>query len=94
MPDLNRPLVGSPILKQIITHTRTPFTTDSSTHTPITTHFHTTTVVIMVPTALIPTLTAILITVVVLEAEDSEVVVGAEDVEDPDRIRDPLGGGI
>ena len=29
---------------------------------------------------------------VVLEAEDSEVVVGAEDVEDLDRIRDPLWG--
>jgi hypothetical protein len=31
-------------------------------------------------------------TVVVLEAEDSEGVAGAEDVEDLDRIRDPLGG--
>ena len=46
--------------------------------TPITTHIHTTTVVIT--------------TVVVLEAEDSEVVAGAEDVEDLDRIRDPLWG--
>jgi hypothetical protein len=27
-----------------------------------------------------------------LEAEDSEVVAGAEDVEDLDRIRDPLWG--
>jgi hypothetical protein len=92
MPDLNRPLVGSPILKQIITHIRTPFTSDFYTHTPITTHIHTTTVVIMVPTALITTLTAILITVVVLEAEGSKVVAGAEDVEDLDRIRDPLRG--
>jgi len=102
MPDLNRPLVGSPILKHIITRIRTPFTSDFYTHTPITTHIHTTTVVIMVPTALITTLTAILITVVVLEAEDSKVVAGAEedskvvagaeDVENPDRIRDPLWG--
>jgi hypothetical protein len=30
--------------------------------------------------------------VVVLEAEDSKVVAGAEDVEDLDRIRDPLWG--
>jgi hypothetical protein len=30
--------------------------------------------------------------VVVLEAEDSEVVAGGEDVEDLDCIRDPLGG--
>jgi len=82
--------VGNPILKHIITHT--PFILDSYTHTPITTHIHTTTVVIIVPTALITTLTAILITVVVLEAEDSKGVVGAEDVEDFDRIRDPLGG--
>jgi hypothetical protein len=67
----------------------------------------------MVPTALITTITDTLITVVVLEAEDTEVVVaeeeedtevvtgaeedskvvaGVEDVEDLDRIRDPLGG--
>ena len=31
---------------------------------------------------------------VVLEAEDSEVVAGAEDVEDLDRIRDPLWGNL
>jgi hypothetical protein len=74
----------------MITHTRTPIMTD--THIPITMHIHTITVVIIVPTALITTLTAILITVVVLEAEDSEVVAGAEDVEDLDRIRDPLWG--
>jgi hypothetical protein len=74
----------------MITHTRTPIMTD--THTPIIIHIHTITVVIIVPTALITTLTAILITVVVLEAEDSGVVVGAEDVEDLDRIRDPLWG--
>jgi hypothetical protein len=49
-------------------------------------------VVIIVPTALITTLTPILITAVVLEAEDSKVVAGAEDVEDLDRIRDPLWG--
>ena len=56
----------------------------------------------MVSTALITTLTAILITVVVLEAEDitvvaeaeedPTVVAGAEDVEDLDRIRDPFWG--
>ena len=51
--------------------------------TPIITHIHTTTVVIT--------------PLVVLEAEDSEevvagVVAGAEDVEDLDRIRDPLWG--
>lgn len=84
--------MGNPILKHIIIHTRTPFTTDSYSRTPITTHIHTTTVVIMVPTALITTLTAILITVVVLEAEGSKVVAGEEDVEDLDRIRDPLRG--
>ena len=64
MPELNRPPAGNPILKHIITHTRTPFTTDSSTHTPITTHIHTTTVVIIVTPALITTLTTILITVI------------------------------
>jgi len=64
MPELNRPLVGSPTLRHIIPHTRTPFTTDSSTHTPIPTQIHTTTVVIIVTTVLIPTLTATLITVI------------------------------
>ena len=60
----------------------------------ITTPIHTTTVVITI-------LTPILITAVVLEAEDSgmavvlgaedsEVAVGAEGIEDLDRIRDPL----
>jgi hypothetical protein len=58
----------------------------------MTIHIHTITVVIIIPTALITTLTTILITVVVLKAEDSEVVAGAEDVEDLDRIRDPLWG--
>ena len=53
--------------------------------TPITTPIHTTTMVIT-------TLTPFLISVVVLEAEDSEVVAGAEDVEDLDRIRDPIWG--
>jgi hypothetical protein len=37
----------------------------------------------------------VITTLVVLEAEDSEeVVAGAEDVEDLDRIRDPLWGRI
>jgi hypothetical protein len=92
MPELNPPPVGSPILKHITTHTRIPITTDTYTHTPITTHIHITTVVIIVTTALITFLIAILITVVVLEGEDSVVVTGAEDVEDLDRIRDPLWG--
>jgi hypothetical protein len=64
------------ILNHIITHTRTSITI------PI----HTTLVVIILITAII------LITVVVLEAEDPTVVAGAEDVEDLDRIRDPLWG--
>jgi hypothetical protein len=76
----------------IITHTRSSFTI------PI----HTTLVVIILITAIITTLAIILITVAVLEAEeprvvggaaeDPEVVAGAEDVENLDRIRDPLWG--
>jgi hypothetical protein len=55
MGELSSPPVGNPILNHIIiTHT----------HTPITTHFHTTMVVIIVTTTVITTLTIILITVI------------------------------
>ena len=78
------------ILNHIITITRT--------RTSFTIRIHTTLVVIILITAIIittlaiTTTLAIITTVVVLEVEDPKVVAGAEDVEDLDRMEDPLWG--
>lgn len=57
---MNRPPVGSLILKHIITQTRTPFTSDSPTHTPISPPIHIIMVVIIVTTALILTVITVI----------------------------------
>jgi len=101
----NRTPTGNPMPNHIITLDSIfpPISILFTTRTtiPFTIPIHSTMVVIIVTTAIITTLTTILIIMVVLEAEgcrvaageeDPRVVAAEEDVEDLDRIRDPLGG--